>query len=550
MRQPPLVLTFLSVFLLALGTSGGAVMSLLRPQIQRYSTERILAAPAVHSLSGSLDYDAEVVGDIVFTIEAGLSFFHTHAEGMGMVLLFGATAVASLVGRRWLRGALQWLLGLAFLFPIGYLAYSALVLLYGKDAGIALAEQTLLIPFGSAAILGLLIAATAFLFAGRRRRATLAREAETGGPGEARLPGWRPPPRPVILAAAVLITLSEFGGASMARFKPEIAAFATARILERPQVHGLVGLADVDAEALELALVKLDGGLRLFHLHGEGMGLMIFGVGLVVASLVARARFRAVLYGLSTVGGFAFPFGYLLGSALIPFVGVDPARTISAAAVLIPSGGLALIALWALTVLLGRDLVRGGGRGQREVDRDGERVMRLPPRVVVVAAVFLLVLAEVGGGAMVKLKIALDRANLERIQARPQIHGLVGVREVDGPVIDRLLSRADFAIRLFHLHGEGMALVMFAGSAMIRNAVPAAMLSPALYAMLAVGGFLYPFGYLAWSGMIPFLGLERSKDLAESFVWIPFGGAALGAMALVSLLLGREVHAARRERAR
>lgn len=65
MRRPPLALTFLSILLLALGTTGGAVMSLLRPQIQQASAESIFAAPQVHYLSGSRGYDAEVVQDIV-----------------------------------------------------------------------------------------------------------------------------------------------------------------------------------------------------------------------------------------------------------------------------------------------------------------------------------------------------------------------------------------------------------------------------------------------------------------------------------------------------
>ena len=151
---------------------------------------------------------------------------------------------------------------------------------------------------------------------------------------------------------------------------------------------------------------------------------------------------------------------------------------------------------------------------------------------------------------MVKFKGPLDRANRERIEARPQVHGLVGVREVDGPVIDTLLSRVDFAFRLFHLHGEGMGLVIFAGGLLVRNFLTSPVLSGALYAMLVTGGFLYPFGYLAWSGMIPLLGLERSKDLAEYLVWIPFGGAALVAMAVISLLLGRDLYAAGRARKR
>ncbi len=526
-------------------------MSLLRPQIQRASAQRIFAAREVHNLSGSWEYDAEVVQDVVFNVEAGLSFFHTHGEGMGVVLLFAATAAASLVARPRLRAALQWLLGLSFLFPIGYIAYSTLVLFYGKDTGIRLAEQLLLIPFGSSAVLGLalLLGAAGLLLVNGRRRDARPVGVEAGTPTSKtaeRVPGWRRPPRLVVLAAALLITVAEISGASMARFKPQITAFATARILERPAVHGLVGVKDVDDEILDEALVKLEGALRLFHLHGEGMGLVIFSTALVISTLVRAAWLRKTLLLLTTVGSAGFPFGYLLWSVLIPLLGVGGARSISAALVLIPFGALVLLALWALSVLLARELVASAWRGERD-STPGSRAMSLPPIFVIMAAMLLVVLAEVGGGAMVKFKVALDRANRERIEARPTIHGLVGVREVDGPVVDALLSRADFAFRLFHLHGEGMGLVIFAGGLMVRNFLTASPLRAALYAML-VGGFFYPFGYLAWSGLIPVLGLQRSKDVAEYIVWIPFGGAALVAMGVISLMLGRGLYLSSLER--
>jgi hypothetical protein len=149
----------------------------------------------------------------------------------------------------------------------------------------------------------------------------------------------------------------------------------------------------------------------------------------------------------------------------------------------------------------------------------------------------LLLHAEVGGASMVRFKNPIERANRERIEARPDVHGLVGVRQVDGDKVDRLLARADFALRLFHLHAEGMGLVIFAGGMMIAGWLRSRSLSRGLYAMLGAGGLVYPFGYLAWSLMIPRLGLDRSKALAEALVWIPFGGAALTAVGVVGLAL-------------
>ncbi len=546
MRRPPPVLVFLSVLLLALGTTGGALMSLLRPQIQDYASARIFAAREAHSLSGSRDYDAEIVREIVFSIEAALSFFHTHGEGGGLILLFAATLVASLVAPRRLRLGLFWLLGLSSLFPLGYLAQSALILVYGRDRGVALAERLLLIPFGSSAILGLALlgGAVGVLFiSGRARgRRPPVSEPATDIP-EARLAaeGWQRPPRPIVLAAALLIAMAELGGAAMGRFKPEIDAFTAARVLERPDVHGLVGVSDVDTEITEQVRVRLDSGLRLFHLHGEGVGLMILALGLVLASARTSAWLRRALSVLVTVGGFGFPMGYLLWSALMPLVGVGPARTVSAVGVLIPFGGALLVSVWGVTVLAGRDVVAARARGLGHGPHERARGLRPPPLTLVLAAVLLFVLAGVGGGAMVGFKIDLDRARRAAVEARPLVHGLVGVRSIDGPVVDTLLSRADFALRLFHLHGTGTALVMLAAGLMVENFTAPRLLRGMLHTLLAVGGFLYPFGYLAWSALIPVLGLQPSRELAEWVLWVPFGGAVLLSTALLALALATQL---------
>lgn len=525
--RPPLLVTFLAVLLIALATAGGAVMSAFRFPIQRYATERILAAPETHNLSGSRAYDLDAAGEIVFTIEAGLSFFHTHGEGMGLVLLFAATAVSHLVRRRGLRNGLNTILGLSFLFPIGYLAYSFFTLLYGKDKGITLAEDWLLIPFGSSAILGLVIASGTAAFALVNKRRAPAKGED----------GWRRPPLIVVFASALLILLAEIGGASMGRWTAEINAFSRARIESAGPTHGLAGIKDVDDEIIDEALVKLDGGLRLFHLHAEGMGLTIFAGALVISSLVAAPGLRKTLHALLTIGGFGFPFGYLLWSGLIPPLGIDRARAMAAAVLLIPFGGAVLVAIGTLTVLLAWNLCRVSWV-RREPDAvRAEAQAFLPPVSLVLASMLLLVLAEVGGASMVKFKNAIERANRDRIEARADAHGLTGIRQVDAEVVDRTLARADFALRLFHLHAEGMGLVIFAGGMLIRTFLALRWLTNALYAMLAVGGFVYPFGYLAWSLMIPELGLQRSKELAESLLWIPFGGAALAAFGVVTVAL-------------
>jgi hypothetical protein len=154
--------------MMALGATAGAVMGQLRPETERYARARIAANTAAHGLLGTAEYDDEVTARAVFTAEAGLSFFHTHAEGLGPLLLLVGTLVATLVPGRRTRGLLQALVGVGGVFPLGYLVYSLASLALGRDAGVALAERYVLTPLGSAVILGLLGLLAALVRAVRR----------------------------------------------------------------------------------------------------------------------------------------------------------------------------------------------------------------------------------------------------------------------------------------------------------------------------------------------------------------------------------------------
>jgi hypothetical protein len=162
MRRPPLPVVLIAVLMLALGTTAGAVMSQLRAETQRFALARIAANPEAHGLAGAPEYDDEVRARTVFLAEAGLSFLHTHAEGLGPVILLAASLVATAVPGRRLRGLLHGLLGAGALFPLGYLVYALAVLERGRDEGVALAETWVLTPLGTAAILGLVGLVLAF----------------------------------------------------------------------------------------------------------------------------------------------------------------------------------------------------------------------------------------------------------------------------------------------------------------------------------------------------------------------------------------------------
>jgi hypothetical protein len=169
---------------------------------------------------------------------------------------------------------------------------------------------------------------------------------------------WRLPPRLVLLAAVVLLLAAELGGASMARFKVELARWARAEMLARPAVHGLVGVRDVDERVLDEALFRFDAGLRLFHMHAEGMALVIVATTTVAATLVRRPGARRVLLTLLTVGGVGYPLGYLLWSTLIPVVGIERGKVVAEWLCWIPFGGATIVGLAWLVGLTGLRVVR------------------------------------------------------------------------------------------------------------------------------------------------------------------------------------------------
>jgi hypothetical protein len=163
---------------------------------------------------------------------------------------------------------------------------------------------------------------------------------------------WTLPHRAVLLTAVLLIVCAEVGGASMVRFKLELTRWARSAMLARPAVHGLVGVRDVDERILDEALVKFDAGLRLFHLHAEGMGLVIIATTTVAATLASSPASRRPIIALLTVGGAGYPLGYLLWSGLIPYYGLERGKTIAEWLVWVPFGGATIVALWWLAGLI------------------------------------------------------------------------------------------------------------------------------------------------------------------------------------------------------
>src|SRR5262249_23997762 len=165
-------------------------------------------------------------------------------------------------------------------------------------------------------------------------------------------PTWRLPPVPALLIAVLLIACAEVGGASMVRFQLGLSRWARATMLARPAVHGLVGVRDVDEQIMDEALTRFDGGLRLFHLHAEGMGTIIILTTMIAATWAPSPGWRRTLVALLTVGGAGYPIGYLVWAALIPFRGVEDGKRLAEWLGWVPVGGVEIVAMWLLVAIL------------------------------------------------------------------------------------------------------------------------------------------------------------------------------------------------------
>src|SRR5207247_8848473 len=95
--------------------------------------------------------------------------------------------------------------------------------------------------------------------------------------------------------------------------------------------------------------------------------------------------------------------------------------------------------------------------------------------------------------------------------------------------------------RLFHLHAEGMGLVIIATATVAATLAGSPASRRPIIALLTVGGAGYPLGYLLWSGLIPYYGPDRGKTIAEWLVLIPFRGAALAALRWPARLAARRM---------
>lgn len=181
---------------------------------------------------------------------------------------------------------------------------------------------------------------------------------------------------------------------------------------------------------------------------------------------------------------------------------------------------------------------------ERSSQADG---VKLPAPWVILLCLILFGFGETAGGALGGLPQPIMRAAHSLALSRPDVHGLSGVPDIDRAILQGVETEVLARIHTFHLHGHGLAIVVFLLSFIVTNAGFSDRVRKILTYLMCVG-LLYPFGWLTMALAVPIVGKPQAFHLAERYFFIPFGGVFLMGVWLVVFAYGLHLAKSRRGR--
>jgi len=164
-----------------------------------------------------------------------------------------------------------------------------------------------------------------------------------------------------VFACLILFGFGELGGAILGGSPEKIKSYATERAKNFPDVHGFVGIEDIDRTIMEKVSSMVLARLHTFHLHSHGVGILSFLLFLIVANSGFSDRLIIVINILIGIG-MLYPFGWISMMFTIPAMGGEAALNIAEKFFFMPFGGSLIIAIWILIFLYGIKVVRHFGK--------------------------------------------------------------------------------------------------------------------------------------------------------------------------------------------
>jgi hypothetical protein len=160
----------------------------------------------------------------------------------------------------------------------------------------------------------------------------------------------RLPPSWVVFLCLLLFGLGELAGALLGGYPQPIMDWARKQAVNHPEVHGIVGVPDIDRAILEGIGTEALSRVHTFHLHAHGLALVVFVLSLIIANMNLLARTQKIMTGLVCLG-LLYPFGWLTIVFALPIFGKSEAFRLAEDMLFIPFGGGFLAAVWLLIFL-------------------------------------------------------------------------------------------------------------------------------------------------------------------------------------------------------
>jgi hypothetical protein len=152
--------------------------------------------------------------------------------------------------------------------------------------------------------------------------------------------------------------------------------------------------------------------------------------------------------------------------------------------------------------------------------------LRRPPTIALIASLCLFAVGASTGGLLVRYQDELYDAARREVVKRPDVHGFAGAEVIDEARIAEIVEQSNNALRMLHVHGLGVGMLVLLATLAIVNLPIPERLKQALCVLTSLGA-LYPPGWLVLGWLIPTWGLARLRGPVEWIFFVPFGGAAI-----------------------
>jgi hypothetical protein len=156
--RPPTFALMAGLALLSLGVITGGALTTFQDSIYAVARREIIRRPEVHRFSGAEVIDQARITEVADQANTALRLLHSHALGVGTLVLISSVLIANLPLVFRTQTILCALVSVGALYPLGWLLLAALIPYLGVDALRPSVDMLIFIPFGTAIILGIVLA--------------------------------------------------------------------------------------------------------------------------------------------------------------------------------------------------------------------------------------------------------------------------------------------------------------------------------------------------------------------------------------------------------